>query len=429
MPSDADPTKRAGRDRRASGAPDEPHGERFADASPAARALAVGAVVAAVGLAVPPGLGSGLSMDLPPVSVATILVGASIANVELGRFLEGRITVGQRPHKALSLWVFAAAVLLAPVWLLAVVPLTYAHAYWRGVRPPGWKWITSASFVVLAALAAHHVVLALSGDEALTGAVRDLLALLAGIAAFLVAEAVLFLAIAQVNRASQEVWLRATLARPSFYLTEFGMLCVGALTAVVWYRLEWYVVLLAPAYALVQQAALFGPLRREATRDDKTGLLRFETWRTRSVLLVDDMSRTGRDWAVVMLDLDHFAAFNEVHGHLAADEVLVQVARALEGNVRAADLICRFGGEEFALLLVDADEARARLIAERLRVAIAERTTPSLTASVGVAAASAAAVQGVLGGYLAHALVAADRALYDAKNAGRNRVIVHLVPA
>lgn len=427
MPSDADPTKRAGHDRRVFSAPESPPGERFADAGPAARTLVLGAVAAGIGLAVAPGLGGGPSMELPPVSVATILVGASIANVELGRFLEGRITVGQRPHKALSVWAFAAAVLLAPVWLLAVVPLTYAHAYWRGVRPTAWKWVGSAAFMVLAGLAAHHVVFALSGDAVLSGAVHDLLALLAGIGAFLAAELVLLVAVAWVSHADQEAWLRATLGQPSFYLTEIGMLCVGALTVVVWYRLQWYVVLLVPVYALVQQAALFGPLQREATQDDKTGLLRFETWRARSVLLVDEMTRTGRDWAVVMLDLDHFADFNEVHGHLAADEVLVQVARAIEGNVRAADLVCRFGGEEFALLLVDADEQHARLIAERLRAAIADSTRPSLTASVGVAAASVAALGGVVGGRLPHALVAADRALYDAKSAGRNQVIVHRV--
>jgi diguanylate cyclase (GGDEF)-like protein len=391
--------------------------------------VVAGAALAAAGLALPPGLGAGLSLDLPPISIATILVAASIVNVELGHFLEGGTTVGRRPHRGLSVWAFASALLISPVWLLAVVPLTYAHAYWRGMRPPVWQWAGAAAFVVLAGLAAHHTLFALSGEELLGTGVRDLLALLAAVAAFLAAESVLFALLARSTDAEQAGWLRTTLAQPSFYLTELGMLSVGAVTAVVWYRMPWYGVLLVPAYALVQQAALFDPLRREATQDDKTGLLRFEPWRARSLLLIEEMSRTGRDWAVVMLDLDHFAAFNTRHGHLAADAVLGQVARAIETNVRAEDVACRFGGEEFALLLVDADEQVARRIAERLRAAIAETSRPTVTASVGVASMSGTQHDALPGAYLPHALVAADRALYDAKSAGRNRVIVHPLAA
>lgn len=423
------PSSRAGADRRASGAPEGPRVARFADATPAARALVVGAAVAALGLAAPPWLGSGLAMDLPPVSIAIVLIGTAVANVELARFLEGRISVEQRPHRALTVWVFACAVLLAPVWLLAVVPLTHAYAYWRGARPAAWRWLGAAAFLMLAGLVTHYVVYALSDGEVLGSAVRDLVALLVGAAAFLAVESMLLLALSRLNEADQEVTLRTTLAQPAFYLTELGMLSMGALTVVVWDRLDWYALLLAPAYALAQQAALFGPLRHEATRDDKTGLLRYEPWRARSLLLIDEMTRARRDWAVVMLDLDHFAAFNEVHGHLAADDVLVQVARAIEGNVRSEDLVCRFGGEEFALLLVDADEQRSWRVAERLRIAIAESSHPSLTASVGVASASGAAVRGATTDHLLHALVAADRALYDAKGAGRNQVIVHPVAA
>jgi GGDEF domain-containing protein len=160
----------------------------------------------------------------------------------------------------------------------------------------------------------------------LSSSARDILALLAGIAAFLATGSVLFFATSRVNHADQEQWLRAALADPSFYLTEVGMLCIGALTFLIWSRLAWFAVLLVPAYCLVQQAALFDPLRREAARDDKTGLLRWEPWRARVRLLTDELCRSGRAWAVIMLDLDHFATFNEAHGHLAADDVLMQVA-------------------------------------------------------------------------------------------------------
>jgi diguanylate cyclase (GGDEF)-like protein len=420
VPSDGSVPDHA--DRRASGAPVLGPGGTFAQASPAARLFVVGTLLAAVGLSVVNSWHADLPIDLAPPVVAALLVAASVGNVELGRWLEGGTTVGQRPHKALSVWAYATAVTLAPVWLLVVVPLSYGHAYWRGLRPPAWKWIGSAGFVVLAGAVAHYTVFAVCGADVLTNNARDMLALVAGIGAFLATEAALFFIISRVNHPDQEQWLRATLAEPSFYLTEIGMLCVGALTFVVWSMLGWFAVLLVPVYGLVQQAALFDLLRREASRDDKTGLLRWEPWRARARLLTDELCRSGRAWAVVMVDLDHFATFNEVHGHLTADDVLVQVAHAIEDNVRAGDLVCRFGGEEFAVLLVDAAEDDARAIAQRLLVAIAETSRPPVTASVGVASVSDPA-----DGQLHHALIAADRALYDAKNAGRNRVIVHLV--
>jgi diguanylate cyclase (GGDEF)-like protein len=395
----------------------------FADASPSARLFIAGTLFAAVVLSVVDSWHADLPISLSPPVVAALLVAASVANVELGRRLEGRITVVQRPHKALSVWAYATAVILAPIWLLVVVPLIYGHAFWRGVRPPTWKWIGSAGFVILAGSVAHYTVFALGSGDVLTNSAQDMLALIAGIGAFLATEALLFFIISRVNYREQEQWLRAMLAEPSFYLTEVGMLCVGALTFVVWSLLGWYAVLLVPVYGLVQQAALFDPLRHEASRDDKTGLLRWEPWRARARLLTDDLCRSGRSWAVVMLDLDHFASFNEVHGHLAADDVLVQVAQAIENNVRAGDLVSRFGGEEFAVLLVDATEKDARAIAQRLLLAIADTSRPPITASVGVASVSDRTDHG----QLPHALIAADRALYDAKNAGRNQVIVHLL--
>jgi diguanylate cyclase (GGDEF)-like protein len=312
------------------------------------------------------------------------------------------------------------------VWLLAVVPLTYVHAFWRGMRPPPWKWVGSAGFVILAALAAHHTVFALRHHDALGNSGRDLGALSVGVLVFLAVESLLFLAVSRINHRAQEQWLRATLAEPSFYLTEIGMLAIGALTVVVWSRAAWFAVLLIPAYCLAQQAALFDPLRREAARDGKTGLLRWDPWRARARLLTAELSRSGRAWAVIMIDLDHFAAFNETHGHMAADDVLVQVARAIDTNLRSSDLVCRFGGEEFVVLLVDATEPHARKVAERLLTAIADTSRPAITASVGVAAV-AAGEEAMGDGRLLHALMAADRALYDAKNAGRNQVIVHAI--
>lgn len=428
MPFEGFRSSPSGTERRASGSSARA-GSSFVEASAPARALIVGSLLAAAGLALVPARNTPAPFGWPSIAVAALLVAGSIGSVELGRFFEGRVVVGQRPHKALSLWAFATALALPPIWLLVVVPLGYAHAYWRGLRPPVWRWVGSAAFVILAGVAAHHAVYWLSGHEVIENRASGIIALLAGIPAFLAVELLLFFLMSRINHPEQELWFGPMLAGPSFYITELAMLFVGALTVVVWARLPWFGLLLVPVYALVQQAALFDPLRREAARDDKTGLLRWEPWRARTVLLSEELSRSGRSWAIVMVDLDHFATFNERHGHLAADDVLVQVARAIEGNVRAGDLVCRFGGEEFALLLVDAGEREAGLIAQRLRDAIAQTSRPPVTASVGVAAVFGRAADPVHGAQLRHALMAADRALYDAKTAGRNRVIVHLVAA
>jgi diguanylate cyclase (GGDEF)-like protein len=122
-----------------------------------------------------------------------------------------------------------------------------------------------------------------------------------------------------------------------------------------------------------------------------------------------------------MIDIDHFKWVNDQFGHEAGDEVLKRVASSITHSIRAQDIAVRHGGEEFLVLLDDADEALARQVAERIRLSIsaidAEHLAPQgrITASIGVA---------LHGGepLLAPAVAAADSALYDAKSAGRDRV-------
>ncbi len=136
--------------------------------------------------------------------------------------------------------------------------------------------------------------------------------------------------------------------------------------------------------------------------------------------------RDGTSLAIVMVDVDYFKAFNDQYGHQAGDLALRQVARAMAGCMqRPADLLARYGGEEFAAILPATDVAGATALAERLRsalvhlnVAHSESTLGQVSLSAGVAAARA------IDGLTATDLVArADAALYDAKIAGRNRVV------
>jgi len=133
--------------------------------------------------------------------------------------------------------------------------------------------------------------------------------------------------------------------------------------------------------------------------------------------------RGHRPAAVIMVDLDHFKKINDTLGHQAGDLVLVETAARFRKALRTSDVICRYGGEEFVLLLPETDAAAALGVAERLRTAIASRGIASegaelqVTASFGVSALSAAMPESI-----DDLVRAADEALYRAKLAGRNRV-------
>jgi diguanylate cyclase (GGDEF)-like protein len=140
------------------------------------------------------------------------------------------------------------------------------------------------------------------------------------------------------------------------------------------------------------------------------------------------VAQAGRGTAplsVIALDLDHFKALNDRHGHQAGDEALAAVGAALRAGVRASDFAGRWGGEEFVVLLPDTDLAGAAEVAGKLRELIAGITVPAapsgVTASLGVASLPEHAGSGD------ELFRAADRALYGAKAAGRDRV--HLAGA
>ncbi len=135
--------------------------------------------------------------------------------------------------------------------------------------------------------------------------------------------------------------------------------------------------------------------------------------------------RAGAPLSLVMIDVDHFKAFNDRHGHVAGDQALADVARVLSETARTEDRACRVGGEEFALLLPGADEAAAAEVAERVRRGVQDMAGPfgPVTVSLGVAAWDAGRH-----GDGAGLRAAADARLYAAKAGGRNRVVAGAAP-
>ncbi len=164
--------------------------------------------------------------------------------------------------------------------------------------------------------------------------------------------------------------------------------------------------------------AVNAELETLALRDGLTGLSNRRAFGQRLALEMNRAVRYGTPLSLLLLDVDHFKEYNDTFGHVAGDEVLRTLARLLTGKGRETDFFARYGGEEFVAILPHTDAEGARTLAERLRATISAAPWPAraVTASIGAATL-------LPGMSTEDALVsAADRALYAAKTAGRDRV-------
>jgi diguanylate cyclase (GGDEF)-like protein len=134
--------------------------------------------------------------------------------------------------------------------------------------------------------------------------------------------------------------------------------------------------------------------------------------------------RSERPLAVVMIDLDHFKAINDTHGHAVGDHVLAQTARRLSSVLRASDHLARCGGEEFVVLLPECDARNAFTVGERLRREVSRRPIETHVGPISVTASVGVAVVRDGSGTLATLLERADKALYRAKRSGRDKTVL-----
>jgi diguanylate cyclase (GGDEF)-like protein len=200
---------------------------------------------------------------------------------------------------------------------------------------------------------------------------------------------------------------------------------LGAGLAVFWLLDAWALPLVLSPLLLIHRALAVPQLQAEARIDGKTGLANARHFGNELAAEVARAARFGRPLSVLMADLDLLRSINNAHGHLAGDAVLRGVADVFRAELRDYDTACRFGGEEFAILLPETPPEHALEIAERIRDSVAARTfgdddagleSVSATVSIGIAGFP-------LDGSSADELIhAADLALYRAKRDGRNRV-------
>jgi diguanylate cyclase (GGDEF)-like protein len=364
------------------------------------------------------------------------LLTCSVALVEVRR----RVSVPQ-PGTAvvkdmISIWCLPIALLLPPVYgLLAPIPLL-ALTHLRVHTGVLYRRVFTAAAMMLA------FGLAGAAFRAVAGSVRIPLSgmpseLLTWVAAVLVAAAVRWAVnvslISVAILTTTSVGWRKLLMNKDAGTSDAVEICLGVMSTVLAAVNPILVLATIPPVLMLQRAVQYKQLVAAVRRDAKTGLLNAPAWDQEASAALVQADRDGTPLAVLLLDIDHFKRVNDTRGHLAGDHVLRAIAEALPTQLRRGDVVGRFGGEEFVVLLPNTDDREAHTIAERLRRHIANLTVPldedgpvpaavvQVTVSIGVATFDHAC-------HHSHSelLATADRALYRAKNSGRNRVCVYV---
>ena len=161
-----------------------------------------------------------------------------------------------------------------------------------------------------------------------------------------------------------------------------------------------------------------------ASTDPLTGLLNRRRFLEQAEKEFLRSQRYQHELAAVMLDIDHFKTINDTHGHFVGDQVLIALSRAAENLLRDIDILCRWGGEEFVILMPETPLAGAAILAERLREMLARLTVDTTAGTVRFTVSAGVAARCEPDAGLTDILQRADTALYAAKQHGRNRIQV-----
>ncbi|MDN5861469.1 MAG: GGDEF domain-containing protein [Pseudonocardia sp.] len=381
------------------------------------------------------------------VLTTAMLAGVGILNVELALHAErlrsrvvhgGASSMDVDPSPA---WSFAAALVLPPLAACIVTAALFGYVRYRVRRPSARSQPFKAVFTFATFLLAVHAAAAMA-EFASLGVERPLwsgLGLLVVIAALLGYTVVNTALVVGVVVLSSNKTVRDLVGHGgNEMLLEIAVLCIGGLVALAVAAQPWLVVFAVPPMLVLHRAALVRQLEKQAATDAKTGLLTAGAWHDQATSRIDAARETGGSAAVLVLDLDHFKQVNDQYGHIAGDHVLQAVATVLREDVRGDDLVGRFGGEEFVMLLPRStaryEYAELQVVAERIRRRVTQLrveiptpdgplTVTDLSASLGGATFPHD------GDHLLDILAVADTALYAAKRAGRNAVRMGPHPA
>ncbi|WP_030171111.1 sensor domain-containing diguanylate cyclase [Spirillospora albida] len=326
----------------------------------------------------------------------------------------------------LSSWWLPVALLLPPVYaLLMPIPLQ-ALLQFRVRRTLVYRRVIVASALGIAGACASWV-FHLVVPEPLVGAPAWIVDTYPGIPAA-VGCAALFtvvntaLVAVAAHAANPEGRWRDVLWTRESLLLDVVELCLGILVAITSGLNPGLLLLALPPVMLLQRSLMHQQLQAAARTDAKTGLLNAAAWQREADTELSRSLRTHEPLALLLIDIDHFKRVNDTHGHLVGDQVLIAVAGTLCHQLRDYDVIGRFGGEEFVVLLPGADTVEACRVAERLRGRVRRLSVPADDGTVGVTVSVGVSLFRMHGDDLIELLAAADLALYRAKESGRDRV-------
>jgi diguanylate cyclase (GGDEF)-like protein len=383
-------------------------------------------------------LATGATVGLLPITGSdwvrlAVLAGCAIGHVELSRSIERerKLTAGSGPFvDGLTPWHFAAVLVLPAPLASALVIFTQTYVWfrvWRGRRPL-YKWVFSAATVLLATQASAILLLVGPGKHPgiPVGWVGIGLVLVVAVVRWLINYSLILGAILV---SSPDMRARKVISGFGEQIFEAGAMGIGLAAAGLIEVDPRLLIGVVIGLIALHRGVLLPQLRHASRTDDKTGLYTPNWWHQIATSALQRAADTGTSLAVLMLDLDHFKQLNDGYGHLAGDRVLRCVADAINAAVRSYDVTCRWGGEEFAVLLPAVDPDGLYAIAERIRgqvhslVVVATTTDgrdapiTDLTISIGGAIYPGPGVTD-----LSELQLAADAALYAAKNNGRDRV-------
>ncbi|ATY16715.1 GGDEF domain-containing protein [Amycolatopsis sp. AA4] len=372
------------------------------------------------------------SPDLVDWGRFAILAGCATVHIQLTRRQEerrrNRVTA---VHIDLTgIWVFPAALLLPIPLTLLLIALLRVQRWFNSRRPPHKFVFTSFTHAVSALLAHHLYQTFASAELARLSPANSLqvfgILMLVGFS-YAALQAIVIGGLLALGGTSAPT-LRNVLGTKDDNLLELSTISLGTIATILLVNIPPAIVILVLITVLGNRLAEINQLQSEARTDPKTGIFNVRGWSESAERALARAARGGETLALLMIDLDHFKWINDTYGHPAGDDVLRTVAQTLDEITRPKDIIGRFGGEEFLILLPDVDTTAAKVTAERIRTAIADQrivTTDKRggsalitgrTASIGVA------LLGVNGTALEQLLQAADAAVYTAKEGGRNQV-------
>jgi len=380
-------------------------------------AAAVAAVIAAVSV----------SFQGRQLLLFAVLLCCGLGSVEATRRID--IPQGAIIRDLTTVWCLPVAILLPPLYALIVPAPLLALTQLRVQRGIVYRRVFSAAAIGLAYGAAswafRSLPLSVAGPSpGRTGHAALWCLAVAGcdVLAWSINNALIAAAIKSSDRTAR---MREFFSREAIfgdYLQWTFAVLVTLAVAITPFLLA----LVGPIVLLQRRIMMHKQLVSRTRFDEKTGLLNMPAWEREAAVAITRAFRTSAPLAVAITDIDHFKSVNDSHGHLTGDKVLRAVSERFTQLMRAGDLVGRFGGEEFVMLLLDAGPDDAYRIAERLRESIARSPISvegpgaveaiRVTVSIGVATLNNTTCR-----TLTDMIAAADSALYQAKGAGRNR--------